>query len=196
MSVGWARLVVWGFGLGCVFLAPACGHGQSASPQLVEQLEQLYGESPSPIHFFATRIDLNDDQTAEWVVHVAGPTVCGTGGCDTLVFAEAVQGPVLVARIPLTRPPIVVATTSTHGWRDLIVHVSGGGINPGYDALLRYDGDSYPPNPTVPPAERLARSPKGQVAIRPFQSFTEGAPLRSRLGTDGTLAAPPPPPRP
>ncbi|MGD8317763.1 MAG: hypothetical protein PVH76_08440 [Myxococcales bacterium] len=58
---------------------------------------------------------LNDDQKAEWIVHVTGPMICGTGGCDTLVFADTVGGPRLVARIPLTRPPVVVATTSTHG---------------------------------------------------------------------------------
>jgi hypothetical protein len=79
----------------------------------------------------------------------------------------------------VTRPPIVVASTTTQGWRDLVVRVSGGSIIPGYDALLRFDGRTYPANPTVPPAEPLKAPTSGEVAIPAFQSFTEGRLLRA-----------------
>jgi len=70
--------------------------------------------------------------------------VCGTGGCDTFVFVQEESGLRLVSRTSVTRPPIVVASTTTQGWRDVVVRVSGGGIIPGYDALLRFDGRTYP----------------------------------------------------
>jgi len=95
-----------------------------------------------------------------------------------MVFRESEPGLQLVSRITLTRPPIYVAETKTEGWRDLIVRVRGGGILPGHDAKLRYDGAMYAANPTVPPAEPLAERTRGEAVIPSFQSFTEGRRLR------------------
>jgi hypothetical protein len=147
-------------------------------PALAPLLEELVGDLPGPIHYFAARVDLDDDRTPEWIVHVVGPSVCGTGGCDTLVFKESKHGLALLSRITVARPPIVVADTKTEGWRYLIVHVRGGGILPGHEARLRHDGRTYPTNPTVAPAELLTTKPRGRTVIRPFQSFAEGEELR------------------
>ena len=151
----------------------------TASAQLAKELDQVLGDVPGPIHYFAKRVDLNGDARAEYVVHVAGPMVCGTGGCTTLVLTEEGQELRLLSRISVTRPPIVIAATSTNGWRDLVVRTSGGGIIPGYDARLRFDGRTYPANPTVPPAEPVKAPASGEVAIPAFQSFTEGRLLRA-----------------
>jgi len=151
---------------------------ESASPQLERALHEAFADVPGPIHYFAKQVDLNGDARAEHIVHVAGPMVCGTGGCDTLVFTQQDSGLRLVSRISVTRPPIVVASTATQGWRDLVVRVSGGGIVPGHDARLRFDGRTYPANPTVPPAEPLTEPASGEIAIPAFHSFTEGRLLR------------------
>jgi hypothetical protein len=151
---------------------------ETASPQLAKQLNETLGDVPGPIHYFAKQVDLDGGGRAEYVVHVAGPMVCGSGGCDTFVFAQEGSGLRLVSRTSVTRPPIVVASTTTQGWRDLVVRVSGGGILPGHDARLRFDGRTYPANPTVPPAEPLKAPASGEVAIPAFQSFTEGRLLR------------------
>ena len=158
------------------FAAPSLAF--ATPPALAPLLEELSGDLPGPIHYFAARVDLDGDRTPEWIVHVAGPSVCGTGGCDTLVFKEKEKQLELVTRITVTRPPIVVAETRTEGWRDLMVHVRGGGILPGHDARLRYDGRTYPTNPTVAPAEPLTTKPRGRAVIGPFQSFEEGEKLR------------------
>ena len=55
-------------------------------------LRQQLGEQPGPIHYFATKADLDGDQQSEWIVHLAGPMICGTGGCDSLVFTEVDRG--------------------------------------------------------------------------------------------------------
>jgi hypothetical protein len=141
-------------------------------------LTELMGDLPGPIHYFAARVDLDDDGVPEWIVYVAGPSVCGTGGCDTMVLKESDHGFELVSRISVTRPPIVVAETKTEGWRDLIVHVRGGGILPGHDASLRFDGTAYSGNPTIEPAEPVAHKGGGRTVIPVFHSFTEGERLR------------------
>lgn len=162
-----------------IILCYGCASTPQGQPQLEHHLQQLVGDVSGPIHYFAQQADLNGDGRPETIVHVAGPMVCGTGGCNTAVFTPERQGLRTVAWISVTRPPIAVAETNSNGWRDLIVRVSGGGIIPGYDARLRYDGLAYPENPTVPPAEPVADTAPATVLIPEFRSFTEGRLLRA-----------------
>jgi hypothetical protein len=143
-------------------------------------LGELYGDLPGETRYFEGEADLDGDGRAERIVHVAGPMVCGTGGCTTLVFMPAEDGWRQVAGIGVNRPPIRVSARSTNGWRNLIVHVAGGGLQDSYEAELRFDGETYPDNPTVPPAERAADVEGARVLIDEFESFTEGKPLPAR----------------
>ena len=69
-----------------------------------------------------------------------GPTVCGTGGCtlDIASFSLDAEAFLHVASIGLVKTPVRVAESSTSGWRDLVVHVGGGGLTP-YESLLQVD---------------------------------------------------------
>lgn len=115
--------------------------------------------------------DLNDDGKPEAMVYAMegsdgdrGSDYCGSGGCELYVLSLAPGGYRVVTDIGLTRPPIRLLPTKAHGWHDLAVFVAGGGIIPGYEARLRFNGRSYPENPTVPPATRLKGS-GGKVLI-------------------------------
>jgi len=108
-------------------------------------------ENDSSVRYIAAFVDLNDDGKKEIIVHVISQSLCGTGGCPTLVLAPEQSSFIIVSRISITRPPIRVLKTKSHGWHDLAVWVAGGGIQPGYEADLPFDGESYATNPTVPP---------------------------------------------
>jgi hypothetical protein len=69
----------------------------------------------------------------------------------------------MMARTTITRPPIRVLRTTTQGWRDIAVRVEGGGILPGYEAVLRFNGAGYPSNPSLAP--RAQERPAGAVVI-------------------------------
>jgi hypothetical protein len=58
-----------------------------------------------------------------------------------------------------------VLASRTNDWHDLSVPVRGGGVVPGYEALLRYNGKKYPSNPSMPPVKKLTASPSGKVLI-------------------------------
>jgi hypothetical protein len=114
-------------------------------------------------------VDLNGDRIQEAIVYVTGEGWCGSGGCVTLVLAAQGSSYRVVTKITITRPPIRVLAGSSNGWRNIAVWVQGGGIQPGYEAELRFDGRTYPSNPSVPPARQLTRKVPGKVVVRSSQ---------------------------
>jgi hypothetical protein len=110
-------------------------------------------------------VDLNDDGKPEVIVHISARDWCGSGGCTTLVLASTNASYRIVSEISISRLPIRVLTSKTNGWHDISVWVQGGGIQPGYEAKLTFDGSGYPENPTMPPAVHLIKQPAGEVVI-------------------------------
>ncbi len=97
------------------------------------------------------QVDLNGDGRQDALVLLQNPIYfCGTGGCTMLVFKATKSGFKFVSRSSLIRGPVLVSETKTHGWRDLIVEVSGGGMPPKMVAL-KYTGSKYPLNPSTLP---------------------------------------------
>jgi len=150
VGVGCARVVVVVVIASLVGVAAPCGASSDQLPSDVETLiREQYAAPDAAIRYREGTIDLNDDGRDELLVHVIGPMACGSGGCPTLVFTPAGSRYRLVSTIAVTRAPIGVTTTTTEGWRNLIVRVSGGGTR-ARDVELLFDGTSYPANPTVP----------------------------------------------
>jgi hypothetical protein len=116
-------------------------------------------------HYYYNRVDLNGDARPEVLVYLFGPYMCGSGGCNTLVFRQTDAGDYqLVADISLTSNPVVVSERRTNGWNDLIFFVSGGGVRAHY-AVLRFDGKGYPNNPTSVPAAPLRAAARGKAYL-------------------------------
>lgn len=100
-----------------------------------------------------------DDQRQWW---------CGSGGCTTLVLAPQGTSYGVVAYLTITWPPIRVLARESHGWHDIGVWMQGGGIQPGYEADLYFDGKTYlmRDKPTLRPSKRLQkRVLPGKVVI-------------------------------
>jgi hypothetical protein len=138
---------------------------------------EQYGEIDPDAHAFPASTDINGDGRPEIVVHIAGPVLCGTGGCTTVVYTPTDAGYHLVAEIAPTKPPIQVSPRETNGWRNLLVHVSGGGLEAAYDAELTYDGAQYPPNPTGPGILRAEDTQGATIVIPTFENHMDGVPL-------------------
>lgn len=154
-----------------VGLAVACVSARSAmhavepsgnEAKSLQKAVQLLNLPRSTKYLSAFR-DLDGDGRLDAIVYLTGASVCGSGGCNTVVYAYH-HGWSLVSIIYLTRPPIIVADSKSHGWRSLIVNIAGGGIRHPRSVELRFDGATYPSNPTVPPAISVRR-PKGDVVI-------------------------------
>ena len=144
----------------------------SAPEESLKRFLQTLDDSKSTRYVAAFR-DINDDGTAEAIVYLMGRKWCGSGGCNTLVLARDGTSWRTVATIAITKPPIRVLRDTSNGWHSIGVWVQGGGIQSGYEAELRFDGKTYPKNPSVPPARRLEKS-TGEIAI---PSAKKGTPL-------------------
>jgi hypothetical protein len=124
------------------------------------------------VRYFRAFLDLNGDGKNEAIVYLEGRWWCGSGGCPTLILSPEASSYRLVAKIIITRPPIRVLTTTSNGWHNLSVRVEGGGVHPGYEAELSFNGKTYPTNPSMPPARPLAANVAGEVVIGSSQVGT------------------------
>jgi len=109
-----------------------CARLHSADPdESLKSFLQTYLKSSPPSEWDRTTryvrafFDLDGDGKPEAIVYVSGRAWCGTGGCRMLILQRNGSSFQVVARTTVTRPPIRVLETSTHGWRDVSVGVAG-----------------------------------------------------------------------
>jgi len=135
---------------------------KEVSSRLRKEKDRRFDDDKTARYFDAL-VDLNGDGKKEAIVYLVGRTWCGSGGCPTLVLVRNSASWKLLQYITITRPPIRVLSSTSHGWHNISVWVQGGGIHPGYEAELSFDGKTYSGNPSVPPARRLNRGAPGEV---------------------------------
>jgi hypothetical protein len=166
----WFRIVV------CFMVSTARYVAQSQEPHpptrdytlklfLQEYLRtSRFGEDKTT-RYFPAFVGLSNDSREQVVVYVTGQSWCGSGGCTMLILAAKGSSYKVITKIAITRPPIRLLNSKSNGWHDISVRVQGGGIHPGYDAKLSFDGRTYPLNPSTPPARRLTGNVEGEVLV-------------------------------
>lgn len=144
--VRWLGLATLSLATGCAPFTPDAQMVSSLAALDVWQLE----EGIDAVR--AAAIDLNGTGGDEYVVLASDPRYCGSGGCALFVLS-AEGGPLrTISRSTITRPPIRALATRTLGWRDLVVRIGGGGMAT-RDVVLRWNGQSYPLNPSLAPTQ-------------------------------------------
>ena len=87
-------------------------------------------------------VDLNDDGKKEYLVGFKNSYFCGSGGCTFYLLHN--DGSVITI-FSVSDAPFITLKSKTNGWRDLVVNSN--------ESLrsLKFDGKTYPPNPSVAP---------------------------------------------
>ncbi len=137
---------------------------QSLNAFLQDYLRDAFLGDGKTTNYFSAFVDLNDSG-GQVFVYLADQQWCGSGGCTLLILATEGSSYRTVTRITIVRPPICLLATKSNGWYDISVGVQGGGIQPGYEAKLSFDGKTYPRNPSVPPAQRLTQGSAGKIIM-------------------------------
>ena len=101
--------------------------------------------------FFYDVVDLNSDGKLEYFVTFQGPYLCGSGGCTLYILNSDFS---LHTKMTQVRLPLYVSKNVTAGWKNLLIpsDVQTCGQSP---HLLKYNGTSYPSNPSVEPCEGI-----------------------------------------
>jgi hypothetical protein len=161
-----AALVVAALTMSACFAQPAPKMGAlNADEESIRKLFQSRDDDRSTRYLAAFR-DLNGDGIPEAIVYLIGRQWCGSGGCPLFILQKSGGSWKTVTSMTITNPPIRVLDSKWNGWHSLGVWVQGGGIQPGYEAELRFNGKTYPGNPSVPPARRAAKELAGKVVIK------------------------------
>jgi hypothetical protein len=148
-------------------LARATSKGEAPNPdeESIRKFLQTRDNDKSTRYLTVFR-DLNGDGTPEAIVYLIGQQWCGSGGCHLFILQKSAGSWKTITSMTITNPPIRILDRKLNGWHSLGVWVQGGGIQPGYEAELRFNGKTYPRNPSVPPARRAAKNLAGEVVIK------------------------------
>jgi hypothetical protein len=126
-----------------------------------ETSRRLYGAhlppvDPASYEFAFALVDLNGDGIPDAIVLFNGPQDCGSGGCSLEILRGTEQGFQFISKSTISREPIQILTEKRFGWRSFTVSVRGGGSKP-CTALMRFNGQKYPLNPSMVPCATTAQ---------------------------------------
>ena len=183
MSFKWIRATALA---SCLMFATTCVAQEISkpTPQQAESLKTFLKkylpepyppfEKEGPTRYSSAFVDLAGNGAKEAIVYISGRGWCGSGGCVMLILVPEGSSYTVATETSITQLPIRVLATKSAGWHDISVFVAGGGIQPGYEAKLSFDGNTYPSNPSVPPASPLKNRVRGKIAI---SETAQGEPL-------------------
>ena len=124
---------------------------------------KMHKTDPKNTRYRWLTYDLNGDGQPELLAQLDW---CGSGGCTLLIFENNDNQWHFNSRVTLINTPLNLGQKTSNGWRDLVLFVSGGGAQPNQH-VLRYDGISYPLNPSMAPVAGLDE-------MSPVQLFSDG----------------------
>jgi len=115
--------------------------------------------------YAAASVDLRDDGAQEIIVYLTSDGWCGTGGCTMLILAPDGQSYRIITKITVVRLPIRVLAAKSNGWHDITVMARISGNAPLYEAILSFDGKTYPSNPSMSPARQSEGKVEGKIVM-------------------------------
>lgn len=160
------------------------------NPQLEQAILQTlpnYEELATPedsIRYYYNFVDLNGDEQPEVVVYLVGRYVCGSGGCNILIFTQDGQDYQLMTEMTISPSPILVTSQRTNGWSDIvfpysqIVRQGDDYYQRLYYTRMQFDGQTYPSNPSVQPEVEPNTTLNGVAVIADEISVDSGILLR------------------
>jgi hypothetical protein len=108
--------------------------------QIIAPERKFIGDEKT--RYITGKSDINHDGNDEYLILMQQRYFCGSGGCTAYLFSA--DGKVL-QRMTVTDTPILLANTQSNGWQDFIVWSNG------HYRLMRFNGNSYPTNPSREP---------------------------------------------
>ena len=154
----------------CLAQSPDRGEPTSPPEQSLKRFLQDYVKEKHLDDDGATRyscafVDLNGGGRPEAIVYLEGRWWCGSGGCPMLVLSRNESSWRVITKTTITRPPY----QSLNERVSRLARYQRVGPGRWYSARLRsaawFNGETYPSNPSVPPAQPLTKRAEGKIVI-------------------------------
>ena len=129
---------------------------------LQSTFRDAYEDWPDTV-YAAGFADLNGDGHEEALVSLQSGLFCGSGGCALYIYTPEGSSWRQLAELTIVNAPVRLLASRTRGWRDISVHVRGGGMDMPREARIRFDGTTYASNPSLAP--RVRGRAQGRVLI-------------------------------
>lgn len=142
---------------------------ESIHKTMPEYDKETYGE----VRYYYNKVDVNGDGKEEIFTVLYGSYVAGSGGGTGLLFDNEYK---LVSQFSLVRTPIIISDNKTNGWNDILMYVSGGGAESFY-AQMKFDGKTYPSNPSVQSEVKPGTKIEGKAIIANEATWDNGIEL-------------------
>ena len=153
--------------LAVALLLPASAGAQTPRDEALHRFLQATFASAraewADTSYVAAFADLDGDGRDEALVSLHSGLFCGSGGCALYIYTPAAGSWREVAEVTIVNAPVRLLATRHRGWRDLAVHVRGGGFELPREARLAFDGRTYASNPSLAPRPR--RGARGRILI-------------------------------
>jgi hypothetical protein len=117
-------------------------NSQQENRLLRAAIVRVLGGSEGELTYVRKRFDLNGDGRAEVLVWVPTTELGGTSGYPLLVFSRNRNGYRLLWSFDQAWTPLIILNSSSHGWRDIVFQMGGGGDAMHY-VVFRHNGESY-----------------------------------------------------
>lgn len=165
-----ARIAVVVMSWGLCSCAHAGAEGAGSADPLKSFLQKQVGwgaVSDKDMRYSFAQVSLDGKTPKQVLVYITGRGWCGTGGCTALLLQPVGSSFEVIDKFTLARLPIRILPSKTRGWCDLTMPVAGGGITDAYTALLRFNGQNYPNNPSLAPKLSASLAGTGtEVSLR------------------------------
>ena len=99
------------------------------------------------------------------IVYMQDQLFCGTSGCGILILKPEGRSFRKVDEIGGCWPPIRMLPSRHYGMPDIGIRIQGGGVLPGYQTSVRFNGKRYTYTQGFPPTHRIKRG-AGLTLIR------------------------------
>lgn len=114
-------------------------------PKIKEVIKKELNFEKDNFKYVRYNVDLNDDGTNEIFIYLKDWYFCNINGCKALVLKEDNGEFKVVGNFSSVAHPIIISNKKTNGYKDLILYISGLGIEDGY-RIAKFNGEEYQEN--------------------------------------------------
>ena len=141
-------------------------HLLSAPTDRLRRFVQDYAGPPTEFDRFPARIIVSElPQNHIVLVYVEKSSRCGSGGCALLILNDMGSSYEVIGSVIRVHRPVRLLEEARNGHPIFGVWVQGGGILPGFEQAIAFDGQRYPHVPEDELSWRAASDARGTVLI-------------------------------